>query len=97
MRRDPDRSPTTWGTPALSPRSAGSLYEFIRAYLREHGGSSTRSELLAAVKADSAAAAKLQRSRGFTALLSNMKHSGFIEVHGELITATGRRLGRRRR
>ena len=81
----------------LPPRSAGPLYEFVRTYLREQAGSSTRSELLAAIEADATAAAKLQRSRGFTALLSNMKHSGFIEVRGELITATSRRLGRRHR
>jgi len=86
-----------WPAHALPPRSAGSLYEFVRSYLRDHAGACTRSQLRAAMDGDRDASARLRESRGFSALLSNMKHSGFIEVNGELITATSRRLGRRHR
>lgn len=97
MIRKPDLLPITLPMPALPRRSADCLCKSVRSFLQEHAGSSARSELLAALEADNHCRAKLHRSRGFTALLLNMNHSCFIEVRGELITATRRRLGSRHR
>lgn len=73
------------------------LYQFVREQLEAQGGTATRSDLLGAIRDHPAALSKLEGSRGFDALLSNMKHSGFIELEGETVRRTGRRVGRRRR
>lgn len=96
MNSEPPQLAGTNLTGSLPPRSAGSLYEFVRSYLRLHSGSCTRSQLLSAIEADDVASTKLRQSRSFNALLSNMKHSGFITLDGEMIRATARKLGRRR-
>lgn len=80
---------------AVPFRSRGSLYEFVRATLAVHGGTSTKQELLSAIQANSDMAQRLERSQGFARLLQNMKHSGFIELDGETVRRTGRRVGRR--
>lgn len=49
--------------------------------------------LLTAAVSD--AARRLERSQGFSRLLDNMKHSGFIEFDGDIVRRTGRRIGRR--
>lgn len=79
------------GSAGLPPRSAGVLYELVRAHLREHGGKSTRSTILATIQDDSQALAKLKASQGLTALLTNMKHSGFIMLDGDRVILTRRR------
>lgn len=73
------------------------LYQFVRDRLEAQGGTATRPELLAAIRGNLAARAKLENSRGFDALLSNMKHSGFVELDGETVRRTARQVGRRRR
>lgn len=82
-------------TTSLPFRSRGSLYEFIRATLAEHGGTCTKDALLSVVQADPDMAQRLERSQGFARLLQNMKHSGFIELDGDMVRRTGRRVGRR--
>ena len=72
------------------------LYQLIRETLDERGGSCLRTELLVAILADPLAAERLARSQGFTRLLQNMRNSGFIELDGELVKRTERRVGRRR-
>ncbi|MES2326262.1 MAG: hypothetical protein V4499_02880 [Pseudomonadota bacterium] len=76
--------------------SRGSLYEFVRRALAERGGRCTRAELLAIIEEDPASARRLQQSQGFSRPLQNMKHSGFIELDGEIVRRTARRVGRRR-
>ena len=78
-------------------RPVESLYQFVREELATSGGSCTRAELRAAIDAHPAARARLDCSRGFAALLSNMKHSGFVSLDGERVRATARRVGRRHR
>ena len=74
-----------------------SLYQFVREQLALSGGTCTREQLLAVIKCNPAASEKLERSRGFDALLSNMKHSGFIELEGDVVRRTARRVGHRHR
>jgi hypothetical protein len=71
------------------------LYEIVRQTLEENGGSCSRGELLNAILRNSATAQRFPKSRGFAALLSNMRHSGFIEVDGDVVHRTKRRLGHR--
>ena len=68
----------------------GSMYDFVRHYLVEHGGSCTRAELLAALEASPTMKARLGRSQGFRALLHNMRHSGDVSLHDEVVRATSR-------
>jgi hypothetical protein len=75
--------PPTAGVP-------GTLYDFVRRFLCDHGGSATRAEVRAAIMSDSRYAEKLERSRGFHSLISNMHHSGDIELDGPTVRATGR-------
>lgn len=82
-----------WSLDGTDPRSAGSLYEFVRRTLADHQGVCTRTQILEAILADPRASERLQRSQGFAALLSNMKHSGFIQFDGELVRRTTRRYG----
>lgn len=72
------------------------LYELIRRTLDENGGTSSRQSLLEAIQRNPEANARLAMGRGFSALLSNMKHSGFIEIHGDMIRRSRRQVGRRR-
>lgn len=69
---------------------SGSMYEFVRQFLLERGGSCTRAELVAALEANPAMRERLARSQGFAALLNNMRHSGVITVEGEIIHPTQR-------
>ena len=74
----------------------GTMYDFVRRYLVAHSGSCTRRELLAALQADRAMRERLARSKGMTALLHNMHHSGDVVLDGDRIVAsdrTRRRLG----
>jgi hypothetical protein len=77
-------------------RPAASLYAFIRATLASHGGVCSRQELLASIEADPEMANRLARSQGFPRVLQNMKHSGYVELDGQLVRRTVRRVGRRR-
>lgn len=72
----------------------GSMYDFVRRYLVEHGGSSTRAELLAALHADEAMRERLARTKGLTALLNNMRHSGDLTLIGNIVSATARTVRR---
>lgn len=75
--------PPTSGVP-------GTLYDFVRHYLVERGGSCTRDELLAGLNADQAMKERLANSRGFRALLHNMRQSGDVALHADMIHATTR-------
>ena len=66
------------------------MYDFVRRFLLERGGSCTRAELVAALDANPAMQERLARSQGFTALLHNMRHSGVITFEGENIRPTQR-------
>ena len=76
--------------------AAVTLYQLIRETLDEHGGSCLRAELLVAILANPHAAERLSCSQGFSRLLQNMRNSGFIELNGELVRRTKRRVRRRR-
>ena len=89
--------PNRWRLDLVDGRSTGSLYEFVRRALADHEGHCTRARLLDAILADPHAAERLKRSQGFTALLQNMKRSGFVELEGDLVRATRRRVGRQYR
>lgn len=73
---------------------SGSLYDFVRRYLCEHGGSCTRDELLAALLAEPRTRERLSHSKGFTALINNMRHSGDVALTGDGVEATSRTLRR---
>jgi len=73
------------------------LYQFVRELLEAHGGRCARDALLRLIEDNPAALAKLRQSQGFEALLSNMKHSGFIDLEGDMVHRTARLVGRRRR
>jgi hypothetical protein len=73
---------------------AGSLYDFVRRQLIAQGGSCSRQELIAALQADPVMSERLARSRGFTALLNNMRHSGELVQVGQTVTATARTIRR---
>jgi hypothetical protein len=72
-----------------------SIYQLVRDMLEAHGGACSPGQLLDAILADPAAAERLARSQGFTRVLDNMRHSGFIEVDGEIVRRTKRRPGHR--
>lgn len=65
--------PPTAGVP-------GSLYDFVRRFLVAHDGTSSRQELLNALQADPRTTDRLKSSRGFAALITNMRYSGDIIV-----------------
>lgn len=73
---------------------ASIMYDFVRYYLLEHGESCTRDELHQALLGDPAMRERLARSRGFNALLNNMRHSGDILLSGVRISASGRTMRR---
>lgn len=79
-----------------TPGVRGSLYDFVRRYPEAHGGTCSRPELLQAIQASPAINAKLQASRGFRALPSNMRHSGDVLIEGETIRISLRALRRLR-
>ena len=76
------------GPPTSGTR--GSMYDFVRRYLVGRGGSCTRDELLAALQADPAAGERLAKSQGFAALLNNMRHSGDVTLHADVVHTTPR-------
>ena len=82
-------------TTSVPFRSRGSLYQLVRQALAERGGRCTRAELLAIIAQDPDAARRLEQGQGLSRLLQNMKHSGFVELDGDLVRRTTRRLGRR--
>ena len=88
------RIPIKWRAGVPDGRSAGSLSQFIRDYLCRHGGRCTRGELLRAISAEPNLLARLERGQGLTRLLQNMRHSGFVSIDGETITATPKALRR---
>lgn len=71
------------------------MYEFVCNHLRQHGGQSTRSRVLAAFQDDDAAQQRLNESQGLSAVLTNMKQSGFVTLEGEAVQLPSRALGRR--
>ena len=79
--------PPTAGVP-------GSMYDFVRRYVCSHGGSCTREELRVAMLAEPTLKQRIESSRGFTALLRNMRHSGDVLLEDNLVTASGRTLRR---
>ena len=94
--KDPPRPVTGGRVGPPTSGMPGSMYDFVRRYLIEHGGSGSRHELLAALQADQAMRDRLARSKGITALLHNMRHSGDVVFDGNRIVAsnrTRRRLG----
>lgn len=80
----------------MNSGTSRSLYQFVRDALNSRGGVCSRDELLAAIQADPDAARRLGLSQSFSRLLQNMKHSGFIELDGDLVRRTKRLVGRRR-
>ena len=80
------------GPPTCGVR--GSMSDFVRRHLAEHGGSCTRQELLAAMQGVQCVREKLEASRGFKALLRNMYYGGDLLIDGDLIRATPRALRR---
>lgn len=73
------------------PHRAGkeaTLYQFVREYLCSHGGVVDRTALLAAMKEDPRIAIRLAGSQGFVRILWNMRNSGWIELDGDMISAT---------
>lgn len=77
------------------PSRSGTLYGLIRQTLAAGGGRCSKGDLLSAILADPVAAQRLARSQGFARLLDNMRHDGFIEVEGQLVLRTRRKVGRR--
>lgn len=88
--------PNRWRADRVDGRSVGSLYEFIRRELAAHDGVRTRSQLLEAIRRDPQASGRLKQTKGFVAILGNMKSSGFVELDNDIVRATDRRVGRRR-
>ena len=92
----PPSVPNRWRLDRVDGRSAGSLFEFIRRQLAGHEGVRTRAQLLDAIRRDPQASERLGRTRGFSAVLGNMKSSGFVVLENDLVRATARHVGRRR-
>ena len=89
------QSPVTGGR--VGPPTSGvpgSMYDFVRRYLVAHGGSCSREELIAALQTDPVMRERLARSKGFAALLNNMRHSGDVAQAGHTVTATARTIRR---
>jgi len=79
--------PPTRGVP-------GTLYDFVRRYLSQHGGSCTRDDLLVAIRSSPVHCQRLDAGRGFAALMSNMYHSGDVLLEGNTVRASARALRR---
>ncbi len=86
-------TPIRWRSGA-PPGRAQSLYQFVRQYLWQAGGSCSRAELLAAMSRDEAVRTRLTNSQGFLALLTNMRHSRELILDGQMVRATDRALRR---
>lgn len=69
---------------------SGSMYDFVRRYLMERGGNCSREELFAALQENAVMRERLARSKGFTALINNMHHSGDVDLHVDVVRATSR-------
>lgn len=87
--------PNRWREGPPDTRSEGTMYQFVRDHLRSKGGRCHRAELLAAMEAEPMIAKRLSQSRGFNALLTNMRHSREITFEGDEVIATLRALRRR--
>lgn len=94
MPDEASRMPLRWRPREPDGRSAGSIFQFIREYLVRHGGTCTRKELLQAVRSEAHLAARLDRGQGFERLLQNMRHSGFVTINEDIVTASSRTLKR---
>ena len=79
-----------YGVGAPTAGVPGSLYDCVRRYLCARDGICSRDELLAALNSDPPAQKRLSQSRGFKALLSNMRHSGDIRFEGIKVSTTSR-------
>lgn len=88
------RLPNRWRPRAPDGRSAGSISQFIREYLVRHGGACTRDELLQAIRSKPDLVVRLDHGQGLDRLLQNMRHSGFVTISGENVSATSRTLRR---
>lgn len=101
MRRLDSRDPSATNSPArlvldgVDSRSAGSLHDFIRRVPGQYGGACTRDQILEAILTDPQAAPRLQYSKGLASILSNMKHSGFVVIEGQVVRRTARHYGRK--
>lgn len=73
---------------------AGTLYDFVRHFLSNCGGSACRISVEEALLSDPLMRQKLERSRGFQSLINNMRHSGDITVEGENVRMTARSVRR---
>lgn len=71
-------------------RSAGSISQFIREYLVQHGGACTRDELLQAIRREPELPARLDHGQGLDRLLQNMRYSGFVTISGTSVRASPR-------
>ena len=80
--------PLRWRPRPPGSQSAGTLFQFVREFLCRNGGGASRAELLNALRNDPRMKRRLEQSQGFTALLGNMRVSGWIELGGEMIKAT---------
>ena len=85
--------PIQWRTGPPSGRG-DSLYQFVRVYLAEAGGSCDREALLVAMTENPVVRQKLEAGQGFRALLTNMRHSGQVQLDGQLVKLTSRALRR---
>ena len=94
MSDEDSRIPIKWRAGVPDGRSAGSLSQFIREYLCRHEGRCTRDELLQAIRRRPELLAKLERGQGLARLVQNMRHSGFVTIDGDIVTATSRTLRR---
>ena len=86
-------TPIRWRAGAPAGKS-GTLYQFVREYLWQVGGSCSRNELLAAMLEVDWARQRLGESQGFISLLDNMRHSGEVLCEGEIVRSTTRALRR---
>lgn len=89
------RLPLKWRCGSPDGRSTGSLSQFIRELLCQHGGVSSREDLLRAIQRKPKLAARLAQGQGLAALLRNMRHSGYVTIEGETVKATRRTIKRR--
>ena len=94
MINPPDPVERKWRVGPPTSGVPGSLYDFVRHHLCAHGGTCLRQELLEALESDPAMNVRLAKSRGFSALITNMRHSGDIVIDDQTITATPRTVRR---
>lgn len=80
------------GPPTMGVR--GTLYDFVRRFLAQHGGSCRRDDLLSAIQASPHLCQRLEAGQGYGALLRNMYYSGDILLDGDTVHASARTLRR---